>query len=206
MIRIRSRWRERWASASARRPARTSARTLRRSVARPPALSFLPRMPGGGYVSPHPGGCRPERVVSHRTEPLMRSRKVALVALAVLFASCADHTPTGPGPLPVPNFDNVPGLPVVRISEIHYDNAGADAGEAVEISGPAGTDVTGWRLIPYNGNGGASYTPTVTFSGAIPATCGARGVLVGAIAGLQNGAPDGIALVNAANQVIEFLS
>ena len=136
----------------------------------------------------------------------MRSRKVALVALAVLFASCADHTPTGPGPLPVPNFDNVPGLPVVRISEIHYDNAGADAGEAVEISGPAGTDVTGWRLIPYNGNGGASYTPTVTFSGAIPATCGARGVLVGAIAGLQNGAPDGIALVNAANQVIEFLS
>jgi len=27
----------------------------------------------------------------------------------------------------------------VRISELHYDNVGTDAGEAVEISGPAGT-------------------------------------------------------------------
>ena len=32
----------------------------------------------------------------------------------------------------------------VRISEIHYDNTGTDTGEAIEISAPAGTDLTGW--------------------------------------------------------------
>ena len=45
----------------------------------------------------------------------------------------------------------------VRISEIHYDNAGIDAGEAIEISAPAGTDLTGWSVVLYNGNDGAIY-------------------------------------------------
>ena len=38
---------------------------------------------------------------------------------------------------------SVPRKPV-RISEIHYDNAGTDTGEAIEVSAPAGTDLTGW--------------------------------------------------------------
>ncbi|HET9865419.1 MAG TPA: hypothetical protein VFP37_18430, partial [Steroidobacteraceae bacterium] len=42
----------------------------------------------------------------------------------------------------------------VRFSELHYDNAGTDAGEAIEISGPAGTDLTGWSVLLYNGNDG----------------------------------------------------
>jgi len=29
----------------------------------------------------------------------------------------------------------------VFINEIHYDNAGADVGEAIEIAGPAGVDI-----------------------------------------------------------------
>ena len=33
----------------------------------------------------------------------------------------------------------------VFINEIHYDNVGTDSGEAVEIAGPAGTDIGGWR-------------------------------------------------------------
>ena len=37
-------------------------------------------------------------------------------------------------------------MPATRFSEIHYDNTGADVGEAIEISGPAGTDVTGWKI------------------------------------------------------------
>jgi hypothetical protein len=37
----------------------------------------------------------------------------------------------------------------------------------VEICWIAGT-VTGWKIIPYNGNGGASYTPIGTLSGIIP--------------------------------------
>ena len=94
----------------------------------------------------------------------------------------------------------------VRISEIHYDNAGTDAGEAIEISAPAGTDLTGWSVVLYNGNGGAVYD-TDTLSGVVPANCGDRGVVVLDYPpnGIQNGAPDGIALVNGAT-VVEFLS
>ena len=35
----------------------------------------------------------------------------------------------------------------VFINEIHYDNAGTDAGEAIEIAGPAGTNLTGWSVV-----------------------------------------------------------
>ena len=44
----------------------------------------------------------------------------------------------------------------VFINEIHYDNASTDAGESVEVAGPAGTDLTGWSIVLYNGTGGAS--------------------------------------------------
>ena len=37
------------------------------------------------------------------------------------------------------------------INEFHYDNSGTDAGEAIEIAGPAGTNLTGWTLVLYNG-------------------------------------------------------
>ena len=57
------------------------------------------------------------------------------------------------------------GAQGVRFSEIHYDNAGADTGEAIEIAGPAGTDLTGWRVVLYNGSNGLAYD-TRTLSGA----------------------------------------
>ena len=47
----------------------------------------------------------------------------------------------------------------VFINEIHYDNTGTDAGEAIEVAGPAGTDLTGWSLVLYNGNGGVYMGP-----------------------------------------------
>ncbi|MFC5288889.1 ExeM/NucH family extracellular endonuclease [Actinokineospora guangxiensis] len=89
------------------------------------------------------------------------------------------------------------------LSEIHYDNAGTDTGEAVEIDGPEGFDLTGWRVVLYNGSGGASYD-TRTLSGAIPAA----GVVVETYPanGIQNGSPDGIALVRPDGTVAEFLS
>jgi DNA/RNA endonuclease G (NUC1) len=93
----------------------------------------------------------------------------------------------------------------VRISEFHYDNTGADADERIEVSAPAGTDLTGWRVVLYNGSGGASYA-TLNLSGMVPATCDARGVVVIAAAGMQNGAPDGLALVAPGDAVVEFLS
>ena len=48
-------------------------------------------------------------------------------------------------------------LGTVFISEIHYDNAGTDAGEAVEVFGPAGTDLSGWSIVLYNGANGQTY-------------------------------------------------
>ena len=48
----------------------------------------------------------------------------------------------------------------VFINEIHYDNASTDTGEAIEVGGPAGTDLTGWSIVLYNGNGGAVYNST----------------------------------------------
>lgn len=99
----------------------------------------------------------------------------------------------------------------VRITELHYDNVGTDVDERVEVEGPAGTNLSGWSLVFYNGNGGASYL-TRALTGVIPATCGDRGVVVEAVSGIQNGGtgtntePDGIALVNASGQVVEFIS
>lgn len=94
----------------------------------------------------------------------------------------------------------------VFINEIHYDNAGTDENEGVEIAGIAGTDLTGWKVIPYNGNGGASYTPIGNLSGTIPNQLNGYGTVFVAISGLQNGAPDGLALVDASDAVVQFLS
>ncbi|MFN2197636.1 MAG: lamin tail domain-containing protein, partial [Anaerolineales bacterium] len=95
--------------------------------------------------------------------------------------------------------------PAVFINEIHYDNASTDAGEAVEIAGPAGTDLTAWTLVLYNGNGGADYD-TIVLNGTLPDLGGGHGVLSFATTGLQNGAPDGLALVDASSAVVQFLS
>lgn len=43
------------------------------------------------------------------------------------------------------------------MNEVHYDNAGADVDEGVEVAGPAGVDLAGWTILAYNGNGGAVY-------------------------------------------------
>ncbi|MES2684615.1 MAG: Ig-like domain-containing protein, partial [Pseudomonadota bacterium] len=93
----------------------------------------------------------------------------------------------------------------IFINELHYDNAGADAGEAVEIAGPAGTDIFNLTLVPYNGSTGASYTPAGALSGTIPNLQAGFGTVSVNIVGLQNGAPDGIALVRGGTEVLQFL-
>ncbi|MET8312328.1 ExeM/NucH family extracellular endonuclease [Micromonospora sp. NPDC005173] len=89
------------------------------------------------------------------------------------------------------------------ISEIHYDNAGTDTGEAIEIEAPAGFDLTGWQIVLYNGANGAAYN-TRTLSGPMPAA----GVVVATYPtdGIQNGSPDGVALVAPGGAVAEFLT
>jgi DNA/RNA endonuclease G (NUC1) len=102
------------------------------------------------------------------------------------------------------------GTPTVFINEFHYDNTGTDAGEFIEIAGPAGTNLTGYSLVLYNGEGtpvGQSYN-TLALSGVIPDQMNGFGTLSFAYAvnGIQNGPKDGIALVQGASTVIQFLS
>ena len=91
------------------------------------------------------------------------------------------------------------------INELHYDNTGADTGEFVEIAGPAGTDLSGWTIVGYNGNGGAVYK-TTNLSGVLPDLGNCVGTLAFFISGIQNGAPDGLALVDDLAVVRQFLS
>jgi endonuclease I len=98
-----------------------------------------------------------------------------------------------------------PAGAVIWINEIHYDNNGTDVNEGVEIAGPANTSLTGWKLVGYDGATGAAYA-TVNLSGTIPNRQNGFGVLWFNFVGLQNGAPDGIALVDASNTVRQFLS
>ncbi len=89
------------------------------------------------------------------------------------------------------------------ISEIHYDNVGADSGEAIEVQAPVGFDLSGWQIVLYNGTGGAPYN-TRTLAGIVPAA----GVMVATYPadGIQNGSPDGVALVAPDGTVAEFLT
>jgi DNA/RNA endonuclease G (NUC1) len=140
----------------------------------------------------------------------MPFRSAASLALVLAVGSCSDHgglNPVGPSAANGPSLNvSAASLPLVRISEIHYDNSGTDADERIEISGPTGTDLTGWSVVLYNGSNNLAYN-TRALSGTIPATCDKRGVVVLTypVDGIQNGAPDGIALVNGST-VVEFLS
>ncbi|MDH3260543.1 MAG: ExeM/NucH family extracellular endonuclease [Acidimicrobiia bacterium] len=122
------------------------------------------------------------------------------LALLLVFGMLAALLPMGALPAAAAG-------PPVFINEIHYDNAGTDAGEAVEIAGPAGTDLTGWSLVLYNGANGLSYT-TTALSGIIPNQQAGYGTLFFPypVNGLQNGSPDGLALVDTGSTVVQFLS
>ncbi len=91
------------------------------------------------------------------------------------------------------------------ISELHYDNAGADVDEFVEVSGAAGTDLRGWWLLGYNGRDGRVYA-AVPLDGALPYEESGRGARAFWIRGLQNGGADGVALVDPDGRTVGFWS
>lgn len=106
-----------------------------------------------------------------------------------------------PAPAPTPAETGATGP--LWINEIHYDNEGDDTGEGVEIAGPDGTELEGWSLVLVNGSTGEAYR-----------TIPLAGVLVGdglgmewvPVAGLQNGSPDGAALVDPSGHVAEAIA
>jgi hypothetical protein len=120
-------------------------------------------------------------------------------------ATLADGTATGT----ILNDDAHVSGGTAFINEIHYDNSSTDTGEAVEIAGPSGTDLSGWTLVLYNGSntpGAAPTYGTVNLSGVISNQDDGYGTLSFAIAGLQNGPQDGFALVDPQGHVVQFLS
>ncbi|MDC8004196.1 hypothetical protein POV27_09050 [Aureisphaera galaxeae] len=106
-------------------------------------------------------------------------------------------------------WEDVFCMPIVAadpwINEIHYDNNGSDTNEGVEIAGAAGTDLTNWSVLLYNGGDGSVYD-TINLSGTIDDEGTGYGAVNFLRSGLQNGSPDGLALVDDAGTVIQFLS
>ncbi|GER04671.1 hypothetical protein JCM17846_23530 [Iodidimonas nitroreducens] len=121
---------------------------------------------------------------------LRRSRFLsALSAAAILTGSAA------------------PALATPFFNEVHYDNDGRDQGEFIEIAGLAGTDLSGWSVELINGNGGAVYN-TINLGGILGNDLNGFGfeTLNFDTNGIQNGGPDGMALVDNTGRVVQFLS
>ncbi len=92
------------------------------------------------------------------------------------------------------------------INEIHYDNAGDDSDEGVEIAGAAGSILSDYSLILYNDLNGNFYSSNALTGTLDNEQCGFGAAWVGyAPNGIQNGPRDGIALVKG-SQVVQFLS
>ncbi|WP_166041000.1 cadherin domain-containing protein [Sphingosinicella sp. YJ22] len=97
----------------------------------------------------------------------------------------------------------------VFVNEIHYDNQGnPDVGERIEVAAAAGTNLSGWTIVLYNGSNGASYAPLIALSGVVPDQDDGYGTLSFNVGGngIQNGSPDGFALVDPFGRVVQFLS
>ena len=110
----------------------------------------------------------------------------------------------------------------IWINEFHYDNPGTDVGEFVEVGlrspNASGFTASDYALQFYNGSNGTQYgatTGTLNTFGTISAPLPVAGStstitlysLTLPVNGLQNGDPDGIALVNLTNSTVEeFIS
>ncbi len=96
----------------------------------------------------------------------------------------------------------------VFINELHYDNNGPDSNEGIEIAGPSGTDLTGWSIEAYDGNGGGLSAISVPNPAPLVGFIDDEGTGYGAlwfpIDDLDNG-PDGLALIDDAGTVVQFL-
>ncbi len=54
-----------------------------------------------------------------------------------------------------------PPTPAVWINEVAVNDPGTDAEEFIELCGVAGTDISGWKLVLYNGYDGSNYAEHV---------------------------------------------
>ncbi|GEM46907.1 ExeM/NucH family extracellular endonuclease [Deinococcus cellulosilyticus] len=95
-------------------------------------------------------------------------------------------------------------VPKAWINEIHYDNAGTDVDEFVEVIVPVSHTPADLKVVLYNGNGGKAY------AAAAPIFVKDSGTykiytLTNPAGGIQNGPPDGVAICDGTT-LIQFLS
>lgn len=101
-----------------------------------------------------------------------------------------------------------PPPPIVWVNEINYDTPGNDSNEFVEVAGVAGTDLSAFRLILYNGANAALYSNIVLSGSVDDEGCG-YGAIAFDTPAIQNGSPDGVVLARVASGVtslVQFLS
>jgi hypothetical protein len=100
-----------------------------------------------------------------------------------------------------------PASSLAFINEFHYDNAGSDQGEFIELAGTAGTDLSGWSIALYDGATGSTYF-TMVLGGVISNQQNGYGAVAYFFPPemFQNGSPDGMALVDNTGHVVQFLS
>ena len=93
------------------------------------------------------------------------------------------------------------------INEIHYDNTGGDVGEFVEIAIPSGDAIGDYSVELYNGSNGTVYGTIASDDFTMGATVNGITLYTAFPSSIQNGAPDGLALVkNGALVDGQFLS
>jgi hypothetical protein len=110
----------------------------------------------------------------------------------LVLVSCDAATPPPPPP----------GTPRLVINEVDYDQVGIDAGGFVEIAniGDSTATLDGVALVLVNGDGGVEYD-RVSLTGTLVA-----GGYLKVDVEAQNGAPDGVALLDQAGTLLDALS
>ena len=108
------------------------------------------------------------------------SRHVVGWSIVGAVAVAAIGAPVGPAEARFPNLTST-----VFINELHYDNTGTDTGEAIEIAAPAGTDLTGWSIVLYNGSNGTVYD-TDPLSGTVANQVDGYGTVVADVSGQRD--------------------
>ena len=204
----------RWACRAGRgqRAAGPRARRCRQGTQGPPGAAG-PAGPAGPQVQP----ARPERrALPGRRVPGPRGRRDPRVALAALDGTACTQFDGSAGSLDVATIASgvvelrctgdaaapppppPPGDVDVVINEVDYDQVGTDADGFVELKnvGTPPRSLDGLALVLVNGGDGAEYD-RVALTGSL-----AAGAYLLVPAEMQNGAPDGVALIDTATKAL----
>ena len=95
--------------------------------------------------------------------PAPRSRRL-LAHRAALGTAAASLAVVG-----IPGVASAAPPTTPFVSEIHYDDAGSDTGEFVEVQLPPGTDPVGLSVVLYDGGNGAVYDTDALPAATAPA-------------------------------------